>query len=341
MKNKCYSPYVLLLSLLLIISGSACKEKTDKPTEDKNPIVPVIFDTDISGDYDDVGAMGMLHALADKGEIEILGTVASNLSPLVAPTIEVINTYFGRPDIPVGALKTSGVYQDSRELHWPDSLMVNFPHTYKSNDDAPDAVKVYRRILAEQPDSSVTIVTVGFLSNLKNLLQSKPDTFSPLNGKDLVEKKVKHWVAMAGKFPSGKEVNVKRDSLASYYAISNWPTPIVFSGFEIGNKVLTGLRLIKEGPEDSPIRMAYAISIPKRPYDKFGRMSWDQTALLVAARGFDPYYTYKTGRFIPSEDGSNSWEDDPQGDHKYLVEKMPADSVAQVIENLMMHKPMP
>lgn len=209
-----WSSYYLLLSLLLMLFSLACKGKTDKSKEGKEPIIPVIFDTDISGDYDDVGAMGMLHALADNGEIEILGTMASNLSPLVAPTIEVINTYFGRPDLPIGALKTSGVDQDSRELHWPDSLMANFPHTLKSNDDAPDAVEVYRKILSKQPDSSVTIVTVGFLSNLKNLLQSKPDAFSPLNGKDLVEKKVKHWVAMAGKFPIGKEVNVKRDSLA-------------------------------------------------------------------------------------------------------------------------------
>jgi hypothetical protein len=84
--------------------------------------------------------------------------------------------------------------------------------------------------------------------------------------------------------------------------------------------------------------MAYEISMAKRPYDRLGRRSWDQTALLVAVRGFEPYYTYKTGRFIPNEDGSNSWEDDPRGNHKYLIEKMPADSVAHIIESLMMHK---
>jgi hypothetical protein len=137
---------------------------------------------------------------------------------------------------------------------------------------------------------------------------------------------------MAGKFPNGKEVNVKRDSLASFYVINNWPTPVVFSGFEIGEKVLTGLRLIKNGPENSPVRLAYAISIPKRRNDQFGRSSWDQTALLVAARGFEPYYTYKTGRFIASKDGSNSWEDIQNGKHKYLLEKMNRDSVAFEIE---------
>lgn len=318
--------------------GSGPERRTDELSGCKQT-PKVIFDTDISGDYDDVGAMGMLHALADNGEVEILATVASNLSPLVAPTIEVINTYYGRSDIPIGAPKTEGVTQDSRELHWPDSLMVHYSHMYTSNDEVPDAVEVYRKALAAQPDSSVTIVTVGFLTNLKNLLKSAPDSISSLNGRQLVARKVKQWVAMAGEFPEGKETNIRRDSSASQYVIDNWPTPVLFSGFEIGLNVLTGLRLINEGPENSPVRMAYAISIPKRPYDKDGRRSWDQTALLVAVRGIEPYYGSRTGSFITYPDGRNGWKSDPDGNHRHLVEKMDPDSVACEIENLMMHAP--
>ncbi|MBE0652431.1 MAG: nucleoside hydrolase [Bacteroidales bacterium] len=328
---------VCLSSCNNILSPGNAKE-SDASGEHGKP-VPIIFDTDIGGDYDDVGALGMLHALADRGEVKILATVASNLSPLVVPSISVINTYFGRPDLPIGAPKTQGVTQDSRELHWPDSLIAHYPYTYQSTGEAPDAVEIYRKILSQQPDSSITIVSVGFLTNLMNLLLSEPDSFSPLNGQDLVAKKVKSWVAMAGTFPEGKETNVMRDSSASQYVIDNWPTPVVFSGFETGVEVFTGLRLIEEGPEDSPVRMAYAISIPKRAYDKDGRRSWDQTALLVAARGFEPYYGYKTGQFITSPDGSNKWRDDPEGKHRHLVQKMSPDSVAYEIENLMMHRP--
>lgn len=144
---------------------------------------------------------------------------------------------------------------------------------------------------------------------------------------------------MAGIFPEGKEYNVMVDSLASQYAIDNWPTPIIFSGFEIGVEVFTGVQLITHGPEDSPVRMAYSIAMAKREEDKNGRRSWDQTALLVAARGFSPYYTYKAGTFITSPDGSNKWEDDPEGNHVRLVQQMPPDSVASVIESLMMHRP--
>jgi pyrimidine-specific ribonucleoside hydrolase len=329
--NRYWSIPLICLSVMSCnFTGSSVDKEAKGKTGGQGKAVPVIFDTDIGGDYDDVGALAVLHALA---------TVASNLSPLVIACISVINTYFGRPDLPIGSPKTAGVTQDSRELHWPDSLVVHFPHDDISTDEAPDAVTVYRQVLSRQPDTSVTIVTVGFLTNLENLLKSEPDSISPLNGAGLVTRKVKRWVAMAGQFPAGKETNVRRDSLASQYVIDHWPTPVIFSGFEIGVEVVTGLRLVKEGPADSPIRMAYAISMPKRPYDRNGRRSWDQTAVLVAARGFDPYYTYKTGKFITSEDGSNKWMDDPDGRHKHLVQKMSPDTVAYVIETLMMHSP--
>jgi hypothetical protein len=58
-----------------------------------------------------------------------------------------------------------------------------------------------------------------------------------LNGKDLVRRKVVSLVSMAGRFPSGKEFNVEKDAAASQVVYSNWPTPVLLSGFEIGMKV--------------------------------------------------------------------------------------------------------
>ncbi|RAV27804.1 nucleoside hydrolase [Sinomicrobium soli] len=300
--------------------------------------VTLIMDTDISGDYDDVGAMAVLHALADRGEVRILGTVASNQSPLVAPTIEVLNTYFGRPGLPIGAPKISGTSQDSRNLRWPDTLVARFPHTIKSNNDVPGAVQVYRSLLSSQPDTSVTIVTVGYLTNMKNLLQSPPDSISGLDGKELVTKKVKKWVAMAGNFETGKEANVRKDQEASHYAISHWPTPVVFSGFEIGKDVVTGKRLIKSG-EQTPVTIPYREGMSVRRIDKKGRPSWDQTAVLAAARGFEPYFSARRGKFTATEEGISSWQDDPEGPHIRLVREMELEALTREIETLMMHKP--
>jgi len=338
-KNHTFFFISFFITFILFQSCNS-KEKGLKQLELKPQIPQIIFDTDLGGDFDDVGAMGMLHALADKGEVNILATISCNPSPLVVPCISIINIYFGRPEIPIGSPKSPTRMQDSRELHFHDSLIVHFPSAYNNSDEAPDAVAVYRKVLSQQPDSSVTIVSVGWLTNLMNLLQSKPDSISPFDGKELVAKKVKSWVAMLGGFPEKeKEANAVSDPPATQYAIDNWPTPIVFSGFEIGKDVKTGLRLIKEGPVDSPIRMAYAVSIPKRPYFKYGNASYDQTAVLVAARGFEPYYSYKSGKFITSDNGSNKWQYDPNGKHKYLVQKMFPDSVAFEIETLMMHSP--
>ncbi|MEL6894852.1 MAG: nucleoside hydrolase, partial [Planctomycetota bacterium] len=64
--------------------------------------VPVVFDTDISGDVDDVLALAMLHALADRGECEIRAVTISKINPLTAPFVDAVNTYYGRPEIPIG-----------------------------------------------------------------------------------------------------------------------------------------------------------------------------------------------------------------------------------------------
>jgi len=334
------------LSFGILISGchsnrsdtSKVKDEKNQLPNSENESVVLILDTDISGDYDDVGAMAVLHALADMGEAQILGVVASNQSPLVAPTIEVINTYFGRKDLPIGAPKKSGTSRDSRNLQWPHILMAKFPHTIESNDDVPGSVQVYRELLSKQPDTSVTIVTIGYLTNMKNLLESTADSISNLNGKELVAKKVKKWVAMAGNFETGKEANVRKDQMASHYAISHWPTPVVFSGFEIGKDVITGKDLIRSD-EKTPITIPYEEGMSLRAVDRKGRPSWDQTAVLAAVRGFEPYFTTRKGKFTASKEGVSSWEDDPEGTHIRLVRKMEVGALTKEIEALMMHKP--
>src|SRR5690606_21329754 len=109
------------------------------------------------------GAIAALHALADSGEANILATVASNKYEGIAAVLDVFNTYFGRPHIPIGVPKGDAVdMRDSQ--HWTDTLLKRYPHQITSNNEVPDAIEVYRKVLASQPDTSVTIVTVGFLT---------------------------------------------------------------------------------------------------------------------------------------------------------------------------------
>ena len=223
--------------------------------------------------------------------------------------------------------------------HWSDSIIAKYPHLYKSNDETTDAVELYRKILASQPDNSVTLITVGFLTNISNLLQSKGDGYSSLSGADLVHRKVNKLVSMAGRFPKGKEFNVHIDAKASRNVFANFKKPIILSGFEIGAKIKTGLPLIQNNNiKDSPVKDVFRISIPLAKEDRDGRMSWDETAVLVAIRGIEPFYKVSCGSMVVATDGSNTWNPNGRG-HCYLIENQPPASVQKIINELMMHQP--
>lgn len=300
--------------------------------------VKIIFDTDFGPDYDDVGALAFLHAMADSGKAEILATVSCNKHELVGPSMDVLNTYYGRPDLPMGAPKTDAVNMGAWQ-HWPDTLVARYPHRIRSTAELPDAVEVYRKLLCEQPDTSVTIVTVGFLTNLANLLKSQPDSICPLSGMELVTRKVKKLVSMAGRFPEGKEFNVHMDSVASQLVCSQWPTPVIFTGFEIGWEIHTGLRLIESDITGSPVRDVFRICIPMAEEDRFGRMSWDETAVLIAVYGTPGFFKTVKGTITVNPDGSNGWIDDINGRHSHVLQQMPVDQISRFIEDRMMHVP--
>ena len=178
----------------------------------KHKTVNIIFDTDIAPDYDDVGAMALLHAFEDMGEAKILATISCNAFETTAPTLSVLNTYFNRPAIPIGITKKTLPNKDCSQ-QWAQAIIAKYPHALQSNDGAMDAVKLYRKILSSQPDKSVTVVSVGFFTNLAALLNSTADEYSSLSGKDLIIKKVKQLVSMAARIDkdgkSGYEFNVK------------------------------------------------------------------------------------------------------------------------------------
>lgn len=325
-----------LIGKFLLVSLTMSPLMVSSQTEKKT--VSVIFDTDMGPDYDDVGAITLLHALADKGEANILATIASTKYENVGPVLSVLNTYFKRPDLPIGVPRGEALTLRDFQ-HWSDTLVAKYPHAVKHNDETDDAVQLYRKVLAQQPDNSVTIVTVGFLTNISNLLQSKGDENSSLSGAELVDKKVNKLVSMAGKFPSGKEFNVERDAKASIHVFKHFKKPIILSGFEIGAKIKSGIPLIQNlNIKNSPVKDVFRISIPMDKQDKDGRMSWDQTAVLIAIRGTQPFYTLACGTMMINEDGSNAWNAKGKG-HCHVVEAQPSAAVQKLINDLMMHQP--
>ena len=334
MKN--FTFFITLICTVFLLA--CCQQKS----ETAQRVPHIIFDTDIGPDYDDIGAITLLHAFADSGACTILATIASNQSPYIAADLSVMNTWFNRPNLPIAVVRGNAVNLTAWQK-WDSVIAADYPHKITSNEQAEDAVKLYRKILAAQPDSSVTMVTVGFFTNMANLLQSAPDSVSPLNGEALIQKKVKHLVSMAARFDSAmgsfKEFNVVRDSASAKVVFDSWPTPIIFSGFEIGMNLHTGLPLLDSSVARSPVKDVFARCIPMSKEDAKGRMSWDETAVLVAVKGYQPYFNVVHGRIVGNINGSNGWDTTGTRD-AYLVQQMPVPQMEQVLNGLMMHRPM-
>jgi purine nucleosidase len=291
----------------------------------------VIFDTDIGPDWDDVGATATLHALADRGEAEILAMMVSSGGHSATwgpPCLDAFNTFYNRPDIPIGVAQDGPSFGSS----YNQQIATEFPQDL-GTENAWNAVELYRKILSEQPDSSVVIITVGFITNLNHLLKSEADKYSALNGFDLVNKKVRRWVCMGGGFPSsGGEFNFNRDPLATKFTVENWPKPVLFSGYEIGAPILTGAKLALTS-ESNPIRRAYELA---GGYVGATRSSWDQTAVLSAIRDPLLYWDMETtGYCSVADNGSNQWFPTPDKDHSYLIKKLSNPEMVEIIDDLM------
>ena len=324
----------LLLGFLAVAALTPAANASDGPGPTPRPM-RILLDTDIESDVDDVGAIAMVHALADRGEIALLGILVCAQNPWSTLCVDRLNHYFRRPELPLGRLTGPGV---DRESLYAQKVAETFPGGLEKAEDAPDAVATYRRLLAAEADGAVVLLTIGYLTNLRDLLASEPDKHSPLGGRDLVAQKVRLWVCMGGQFPSGREANIRWDTAASLEAITHWPTEIHFVGWEIG-LMDTGAD-IRELPDASPVR---------RAYEWFGRIphkSWDQVATLYAARGLDGgparhWELSPPGRLvIDPEDGSNTWRDEPGGPHRRLIARPDTDAtVVKEIDALMMHRP--
>ena len=291
--------------------------------------VPVILDTDLDSDVDDVGAMAMLHTLADNHRIKILGVVVTSDDENAAGCASAINTFYNRPEIPIAVEKGVRLRRFSK---YTKEIATRFPHALKEGRKAEDAIVLYRKLLANSPDKSVVLISIGHLTNIRNLLESKPDEISPLDGISLIKKKVKLWSCMGGQFPYGKEANFYRpDPESTLIAVNNWPGEIIFSGWEIGNEIITGGEFLRQSlSKDHPVSLAYSL------YNGFaGRQSWDQTSILFALSKNNYWQLSPKGKVLVREDGSNSWKEDLKGLHRYLIADTPTTEIAKIIDFLM------
>ncbi|MGB7325035.1 MAG: nucleoside hydrolase [Rubripirellula sp.] len=301
----------------------------------------IIFDTDMDNDCDDAGALAVLHALADRGEAEILAVVTNRrgASTASAAACDVINTFYGRPDIPIGTDKDGAKFAWNKVSSYTPELRDEFPHDSLVDDEMPDALPLYRKTLAAAADHSVVICSVGAVSNLEDLVNSRGDKFSDLNGADLIMKKVRHTVIMGGEFPrsSKPETNIRLDIAAAVSVVNQWPGKILWQGYEVGATLHCGAPL-KNITGNNPIRRAFEL----RPFQNgfaidHGKPAHDQAAVLLAAGGADPslWNIVSGGRVIVDSDGHTEFRTDRDRQHSYVEIKGSADRLIKTINDLM------
>lgn len=291
--------------------------------EPKAP-VPLIFDTDMGNDVDDALALAMIHTLQTRGVCTLLAVTITKDHPKAGPFVDAINTFYKRGDVPIGVVRGGVTPDEGRFLKLADNAS-RYPHDLRSNADAPEAVELLRKTLAAQPDGSVTLVQVGFFTNFARLLASPADAISPLTGRDLIARKVSRLSVMAGSFQPIKdskrflEYNVKIDIPSAQRLVKEWPTPILWSGFEIGAAAPYPHQSIVRDyayVPHHPIKDAYYAYEPP-PHD---RPTWDLTAVLTL---FDPdsrYFAYSApGRVDVANDGHTTFAAAANGRDRYLT----------------------
>lgn len=303
--------------------------------------IRMILDTDIGGDVDDAAAVAMVNIWAQQGLVKPLAIISCISSRWSAGAIDAINRYFDHGDIPVGTNRQSQVLDQELSKTYTRYLTCNFDNHYKTF-DAENAVTTYRRVLASQPDHSVQIVSIGMLTTIAQLLQSEPDLYSPLNGKDLVRQKVFRLVSMAGNFiPYYSEAdwytidvewNIDMDVPSAKYVAENWPVDMIWSGFETGGGVMTGKRLISDAPKSHPVREAYS-----RFTSGQDRISCDLATLHYAVLGTDEYWALSPrGLVVLDERGRTTLDENSTAkNHQYLIKLVDDSVIKREVDDLM------
>lgn len=320
-----YPDIASVFTLALVISFSPVSTSCSETHPAASEAVKVIFETDLGNDTDDAIALDILHAYVDMGKAELLAVNVNKKGLLPAELADAINTYYGRGDIPIGVVAGTSREEDPEDGYCRPALdSVKFERSVTDYGKLPSAYKLSRKILAGQPDSSVTFISVGFCTNLAALLDSPADEYSPLTGKELVAKKVRLLSIMAGIFETVRsECNVRSDSPAAIKVFSEWPTDIVVDPWEVGAKVFfRGVKadcLEEHGADPdrkiSPVKVAYE-KFQAMPYD---RPMWDPVAVIYGVEGERGLFSLgPCGTVAIDENDLTSFKENPEGRHRLL-----------------------
>ena len=294
----------------------------------------MILDSDFGSSTDDLFALMMIHNYIDEGLVDLKGIIVDREGDKNAGLVDIFNTYYGHPDIPVG-LERDGVKNPRCFIPYNgicDLKDENGDPLFKRSFDekkCPDGYKLYRNLLSKADDKSVSVVAIGFATTLAHLFESGPDEYSPLSGVELFGRKVKAVYIQSGRFEAGDSLcgyNMRAASKQSAIFYDRLPknVDIVMSPSNIGDNmdyvpadVLSDL----SSTDLNPIKAVYT----NYTCDTGQRM-WDTNCLVNAVLGDGEYNLSPRGWVTFVDKGQDSqmlFEADPDGNARYQI---PGDS---------------
>ncbi len=307
--------------LLLLLS--LCGLFTVATAQTQQKPQAIIFETDMGNDIDDAMALDLLFKNMDQGNINLLGVSVHKNNPHSAEYIDIMRHWYGYKRLPIGVNTTCVTDMDcvdycTRVCQMSDEQGRPLFKRSK-NPKYEEAVEMYRRLLSQQPDKSVVIVTVGFSTTMSQLLKSGPDKYSPLTGKELVARKVEFFSVMAGEFvqENFREYNIWNDLEASKHFFAESPVPMVVVPWTLGDQIQYKGRSIENDFNwgvPHPMVEGYKAYL-KMPYD---RPTWDVISALYACHPDSDMFTLgKKGDVKVVGEGVTEFT--PKADGRYRI----------------------
>lgn len=283
----------------------------------------VIIDADYSTDVGDFGGVAIACAAHRLGWIDVIGFIANASYAYTPGAISAQAQWWGLSGQTYGAWKGYTIDGSAPTLDWIKAIYDNFPHSVGLADTITDSTVAYRTMLAGCADGSVEIVGLGYTNTLAALLNSEADGISALNGHDLIAAKVKALWLMGGQYPSGPaEWNFKGGATAvsaicaaSNDICTNWPSPIRFVGFELGDFTAGGTF---GRPVTDMVSKAYTVA-----GHTSGRTAWDEQAVLACVQDGADFAYVRGSQTVNTTTGGNTWTNSPTGKDAYLTRTVP------------------
>ncbi|HXJ89042.1 MAG TPA: malectin domain-containing carbohydrate-binding protein [Candidatus Binatia bacterium] len=347
--------YFLLAVLAMLPFASIVSAQTLPPPSQP---VNVIIDSDLSHNADDAGDQAMLWALAGQKKVNVLAVIISSTNDYSAPVAHAIATYYGHPNVPIGA-NHSSIPNDyaAYASYYTQQVAARFGNPSDTRFNYPDAVTVYRQALAAAPNNSVYILSGGFYYPMMQLLQSGPDSISPLTGLQLVAQKVARLIIVAGSFPDSGTTdrgNMLTDPDSGSYVVANWPGELDWMPDDQAWNTFTGPGTTgaSADPTKNPVAYAYELycsgggSVPDQTYCANNTPGWAQLGELFTVFGLGSNFVVGglNGSTVvwnssTSEPGRIIWSQSPNRHQSYLLLSDPSADLSPIINPLIQWAP--